>query len=37
MRFLPAVLILASARLPGGVVEVGQGGNLTTNRPFCGS
>lgn len=37
MRFCAAALLLATAFATAGIVEVGQGGTLTTNRPFCGS
>jgi hypothetical protein len=37
MRFCTAALLLLTVATMAGVVEVGQGGTLTTNRPFSGS
>lgn len=38
MRFRTAALLLITATTSlAGLVEVGQGGTLATNRPFCGS
>jgi hypothetical protein len=37
MRIAAAAMFLTTALSLAGVVETGQGGNLTTNRPFCGS
>jgi len=36
MRFCTAALLLLTVATAG-IVEVGQGGTLTTNRPFSGS
>jgi len=36
MRYFICSLFLAAVAL-GGFAEIGQGGTLTTNRPFCGS
>lgn len=32
-----AFLFLFACGVSAGVIETGQGGTLTTNRPFCGS
>lgn len=37
MRIATAALLLTTTISLSGVVETGQGGNLTTNRPFSGS
>lgn len=37
MRFCAAALLLATVLATAGIVEVGQGGTLATNRPFSGS